>query len=160
MNQYLAGSQQSRGVVLVASDSAVFASIVGDMVAESGFTSTHIAASELAWISVGPLRPCLVICDCESPAKSVQHLLAEVAGRIPLLLSQSGPKPEIASALKRARRVAWFTFPISREAFSATLETVLLTPATHRFVGHAAGATLDAGISVRDLAVASRRVIS
>ena len=160
MNKSLVGSGHSRGVVLVASDSPVFASIVGDMVVESGFTPTHIAASELAWISVGPLRPCLVICDCEAPAESVHHLFAEVAGRIPLLLSQSGPKPRIASALKRARRVAWFTFPISRPAFSATLETIMLPPMTHRIVAHAAGATLDAGISVRDPTVPSRRQIS
>ena len=160
MNESLIGRGHSRGVVLVASDSPVFASIVSDMVAESGFTPTHIAASELAWISVGPLRPCLVICDCEAPAESVHHLFAEVAGRIPLLLSQSGPKPNMASLLKRASRVAWFTFPISREAFSATLETIMLPPATRRIVAHAAGATLDAGVSVRDLTAGARREVS
>lgn len=161
MHQFLERTQ-SRGVVLVASDSTLFANVVAEMVAESGFTSTHVPASELTWNAVKGMRPCLVICDCEAPAESIQRIFVEVsAGRIPLLLSQSGPKPNIARALTHANRVAWFTFPISRAAFSATLETVLqTTPAAYRVVASAAGAKLDAGISVRDLTMVSRAKVS
>ena len=162
MNQHLIESEEVRDVIVVVSDSPVFTKIVGRMVGESGFTAMPMGATEFAWASVQPLRPCLVICDCEAPAADVEHVFQEAAAaRVPLLLSQMGPKPHIAQALRKADRVAWFSFPIAREAFSATIHTVLQTsPIPYRVTATVAGATIDAGIRVRDLLGSSSGEIS
>jgi hypothetical protein len=142
----------SRGVVAVVSDSPQFGDMVGEMLGESGYSAVHLASSAPAG-SVQRLQPCLVICDGEAPPDCVERILAETAfDLVPMLLAQSGPTHRIAQALTIGHRVAWFTFPISREAFHSTLATVLLTTReTYEITGSVAGVRLDAGIRVRTL---------
>ena len=141
----------SRGVVAVVSDSPQFAYMVGEMLGESGYSAAHLASSAAAG-SAHRLQPCLVICDGEAPADSLERIFAEAAAdMIPMLLAQSGPTHRISRALT-GQRVAWFTFPISNEAFRSTLETALLMHgSTYVVTGTVAGVRLDAGIGVREL---------
>lgn len=154
MMQYLESQGPSRGVVVVVSDSPQFAFIVGELLRESGYAAVHLASTAPA-ASAQRLRPCLVICDGEAPAESVERIFAEAAADlVPMLLAQSGPTHRIAQGLTIGHRVAWFSFPISREAFQSTLATVLLTQrSTYAISGSVAGVGLDVGIGVRDLSV-------
>jgi CheY-like chemotaxis protein len=152
MIQYVKRQGPSRGVVVVVSDSPQFADTVGEMLGESGYSAVHLASSAPAG-AAQRLLPCLVISDGEAPAETLERVFAEAAADlVPMLLAQSGPTHRIAQALTVGHRVAWFTFPISREAFRSTLATVLLTPrSTYAVSGEVAGVRIDAGIAVRDL---------
>jgi len=145
---------ESRGTILVASASRLFADIVGEMVADSGFTVACPAASEPAWLAVTRTQPCVVICDCDAPVEHIQRLLVEVsAHRIALLLSAPPAEHNSERALTPAQPVVWLTFPISQDAFCSVLDALLppVTGAAHRMTASAAGMRIDAGISVRTL---------
>jgi hypothetical protein len=148
----------SRGIVLVASRSDLFADIVGGMVSDSGFAPAYSVESEPAWLAVTRTHPCIVICDCAAPADDVQRLLAEASVRgVPVLLSRSPTGGEFAPVLSVGQRVGWFTFPSTREAFQATLDGLMpgvsprILRMTGSLTGSLMGARADAAVSVRAL---------
>lgn len=148
----------SRGVVLVASRSALFADIVGGMVSDSGFAPAFWAESEPAWLSITRTQPSIVICDCEAPRSDVQRLLSEASvRRIPVLLSRSQSGNEFEPVLSIGQRVGWFTFPSTRDAFQATLDQLMpvVSPTIFRGTGSLMGVRADVALSVRTLSAAS-----
>lgn len=148
----------SRGVVLVASRSALFADIVGGMVSDSGFAPAFWAESEPAWLSVTRTQPSIVICDSEAPRSDVQRLLSEASVRgVPVLLSRSPSGNDFEPVLSVGQRVGWFTFPSTRDAFQATLEGLMpaVSPTIFRVTRSLMGLRADAAFSVRTLSAAS-----
>ena len=112
---------KSRGVVLVASKSRVFADIVGAMVADSGYTPAFAVQHEPVWRSVARTRPSVVICDCDGPVQTLERLAAESAMlRIPLLMSTLA-RDSNASRVTQQPGVSILALPASREEFAAAL---------------------------------------
>lgn len=159
MDRHKHGRVESRGTILVASASRLFADIIGELVVDSGFTPAYPTALEPARLSVARTQPCIVICDCNAPVKSIQRLILEVsARRIPVLLSPPQGEHRADRALTLAHRVGWLTFPISRDAFSSTVDA-LLSPVfhrVHRVTAGVAGVRIDAGVGVRTLRIVRR----
>ena len=148
----------SRGVVLVASRSALFADIVGGMVSDSGFTPAFWAESEPAWLSITRTQPCIVICDCEGPRSDVQRLLSDASvRRVPVLLSRSQSGNDFEPVLSIGQRVGWFTFPATRDTFQATLDQLMpvVRPTILRGTGGLMGMRAEGALSVRTLSAAS-----
>jgi hypothetical protein len=127
MNRHADGFLDSRGTVLVASNSSVFINIVGDMLADDGFTIAFPAESEAAWLSVTRTQPAFVICDSGVSPTSINRLIAEVAARrLPLLMAWSHEEhDEYARGLVLPERVAWLAFPINCDAFRSTIDGLL-----------------------------------
>jgi DNA-binding response OmpR family regulator len=149
MNRHVDGSMDSRGTVLVASDSSTFINIVGDMLVDGGFTVAFPAESEAAWLSVTRTQPALVICDSGVSQASLKRLIAEVAARrLPLLMAWSREEhDEYAQGLVLPDRVEWLAFPIHHDEFLATIDGLVprVTGAVQRLRLTATGArTLDA----------------
>lgn len=148
----------SRGVVLVASRSALFADIVGGMVSDSGFAPAFWAESEPAWLSITRTQPCIVICDCEGPRSDVQRLLSDASvRRVPVLLSRSQRGNEFEPVLSIGQRVGWFAFPSTHDTFQATLDQLMpvVRPTIFRGTVGLMGMRADAALSVRTLSAAS-----
>lgn len=147
-----------RGVVLVASRSALFADIVGGMLSDSGFAPAFWAASEPAWLSITRTQPCIVICDSDAPRTDVQRLLSEASvRRVPVLLSRSQSGNEFEPVLSIGQRVGWFTLPSTRDTFEATLDQLMpvVSPTIFRGSGSLMGVRADVALSVRTLSAAS-----
>ncbi len=127
MNRSADGFVDSRGVVLVASSSSLFMSIVGDMLTVCGFETAHPAASEAAWLSVTRTQPALVICDSGIPAATIKRLIAEVCTRhLPLLMAWPREEHDVhAAGLVLPDHAAWLTFPVDRDAFRATIDALV-----------------------------------
>jgi DNA-binding NtrC family response regulator len=155
MNRHVDGSANSRGTVLVASDSSLFRTIVGDMLADDGLVAAFPVEAEAAWLSVTRTQPALVICDSGIPTANVRRLIAEVSARhLPLLMAW--PQEEhakYAPGLALPDRVSWLTFPIDRDAFRAAIDGLLpsLAGRGHRLTLVGAGVTVDAGFRTRSL---------
>ena len=116
--------RRNRGTILVASTNLAWASVVGEMVADSGFTPAYPAERETPWLSVTRTRPCIAICDCDVPMERIQRFVLEAWARhVPVLVSATG-RSSTAQSLK-PRRVARFRFPVSPEAFRSMLERLL-----------------------------------
>jgi hypothetical protein len=122
-----AGTATTRGRILVASSNVMFTDIVGDLVAVCGFTPVYSSAHEQSWVSLTRTQACIVICDCTAPAEGIQRLIAEASARhTPLVLSDTRTQRSTHhDAVLPSQRVAWLTFPVSRDAFSAMIETLL-----------------------------------
>ena len=151
------GPAKTRGTILVASSNALFTDIVGDMVVSCGFTPAYPVGQTESWLSLTRTQPCIVICDCAAPAEGIHHLISDAsARRIPLVLSDTRmqQRPD-ESALPMPQHVAWLSFPVSLEAFSAMLETLLPTPieTMHDIAMSVAGVTIDAAVNIRPLAL-------
>ena len=110
----------NRGTILVASNHAVFADIVGEMVATCGFAPAYSAGQEASWLALTRTQPCIVICDCSAPADGIQRLIVDASARhIPLILSDARMQQRVdEGSLLLPPQVAWLTFPISRDAFA------------------------------------------
>jgi len=148
----------SRGVVLVATRSASFADIVGGMVSDSGYAPVYWAESEPARLPVTRTEPCIVICDCDGPKDDVQRLVTEASARgVPVLLSRSQAGNEFEPILGVGQRVAWFTFPSTREAFKASLDGLMprMTQRVRHMRATVLGVKVDAAFSVLTLSTAS-----
>ena len=118
--------QVNRGTVLVASTSSAFVDVVGEMIADCGFTLAAPVESEAPWLSLTRTQPVLVICDCNGPTTSVKRLIAEVvARRLPLLMTAALDEDH-AGATILPDRVAWLAFPIALEAFRAAIDALLV----------------------------------
>ncbi len=144
---------EHRGGILVASSHALFADIVGEMVAACGFAPAYFVGQEAAWLALTRTQPCIVICDCSAPADGIQRLIAEAAARhIPLVLSDARMKQRVdEGSLVPPEQVAWLTFPVSRDAFAAMLQALLPSPAdvVRRVTSGVAGAPIPPVVNVR-----------
>ena len=109
--------------MLVASGSTLFMDIVRDMVADCGLGVIVPLTSEPAWLSVMRTQPSLVICDWDAPAASREGVIAEASARhVPLLMAWSRDQHEhYAQGLALPERVAWLTFPVSRNVLCSTI---------------------------------------
>lgn len=127
MQTHYNGPAESRGTILVASSHALFTDLVGEMVGRCGFTAAYPAGREPSWLSLTRTQPCVVICDCSAPADGIQRLITEASARqIPLVLSDARAKQRAEEgSLVLPQQVAWLTFPVTRDAFAALLDTVL-----------------------------------
>lgn len=143
----------NRGTILVASSHAVFADIVGEMVAACGFAPAYSAGQEASWLALTRTQPCIVICDCSAPANGIQRLIVDASARhIPLILSDARMQQRVDDgSLVLPQQVAWLTFPISRVAFAAMLDAMLPSPAdvVRRVTAGVAGATIPLAVSMR-----------
>lgn len=117
------GCVQNRGTVLVASTNTVFASTIGQLVFECGFTPAFPARFEGPWLSLARTQPWVVICDYDAQVALVQRLIVETAARRVPLVIVHGSKPDAAEpAFAPVERVTWLGLPVS----PATLSRVLL----------------------------------
>jgi len=141
--------------ILVVSSHALFADIVGDMVTRCGFTPTYPVRLGAPWLGLAVRPPCAIICDCAAPADGIQRLIVEASARhIPLVLSDARMQQRVEDgSMILPQRVAWLTFPMSRDAFAAMLEALLPPPAevVHRVTASLVGVRIDAGVRVRPL---------
>ena len=117
----------NRGTILIASNHALFADVVGEMVVDSGFGVAYVVDEEAPWLSLTRTQPCIVICDCAAPAEGIQRLIVEASVRdIPLVLSDARMQRRVdEGSLVLPQRVAWLTFPVSRIAFAGMLDALL-----------------------------------
>jgi hypothetical protein len=121
----------NRGRILVASGRPPLADVVGDLVAACGFAPAYCVGRESSWLALKRTQPRIVVCDCSAPADGIQRLIVDaVEHHIPLILSDARMQQGVDDvSLIRPRQVAWLTFPISRDAFAAMLDTLLASPA-------------------------------
>jgi hypothetical protein len=124
------GRRTHRGTILVASSSAMFAELVGEMVARCDFAPAYLAPLDEVGDALRRTRPRIVICDCATPPDGIRRLIVEAsARRLPLVLSDPRVSPEgHARTRSLAHAVAWLTFPISYEPFCRMLDALLATP--------------------------------
>ena len=117
----------TRGTILIASNHALFADVVGEMVVDSGFAVAYVVDEEAPWLSLTRTQPCIVICDCAAPAEGIQRLIVEASVRdIPLVLSDARMQRRVdEGSLVLPQRVAWLMFPVSRIAFAGMLDALL-----------------------------------
>jgi len=124
------GRRTHRGTILVASSSAMFAELVGEMVARCDFAPAYLAPLDAVGDALRRTRPRIVICDCATPPNGIRRLIVEAsARRLPLVLSDPRVSPEgHARTRSLAHAVAWLTFPISYEPFCRMLDALLALP--------------------------------
>lgn len=143
----------NRGTILVASGHALFADIVGELVAACGFAPAYYVGRESAWLALTRTQPRIVICDCAAPAEGIRRLIVDAAARnIPLILSDTRMQQRVGEgSLLPTHQVAWLTFPISRDAFAAMIDTLLPSPAdiVRRVTAGVADAAIPLAISRR-----------
>ncbi len=115
---------RNRGTILVASANSAWLSVIGKMVADSGFTPAYPAEDESPWVSMARTHPCIAICDCDVPVERIEGLVLEAWARhVPVLVSATGRSLKARSL--QPRRVARFKLPVSPEAFSSMLDRLL-----------------------------------
>jgi hypothetical protein len=152
------GRADERGTVLVASNHGLFADIVGEMVAWCGFTPVYPVSQEVSWRSLTRTQPCIVICDCSAPAEGIQRLIIEASTRhIPLVLSDTRMQQRLDDgSLLLPQKVAWLTFPMSRDAFAAMLRGLLPSPVDvlHGVPASLAEVTIAPAVGLRTLSSA------
>jgi DNA-binding response OmpR family regulator len=157
MSLYDDGFAVSRGTVLVASGSALFMDVVRGMVADCGLAVIVPLTSEPAWLSVMRTQPSLVICDWDAPAANVAGVIGEASARhVPLLMAWSRNKhDDYAPGLALPERVAWLTFPVSRNEFRSTINRLLAPEidSVHRVSLAVPGVRLNAAVRVRTLSL-------
>jgi hypothetical protein len=123
METAVARRVQNRGTVLVASTNTGFATTVGHMVFECGFTPAFPARFEGPWLSLTRTQPRVVICDYDAQVRLVKHLITETAARrVPLVIVHGAETGAAGPAFAPVERVTWLTLPVS----PATLSRVLL----------------------------------
>jgi hypothetical protein len=142
--------------ILIVSGSPVFADILSTMVVAAGFRAAYPAGTESVELTMTRTQPRLVICDCANAVNNIQRFLIEIASRgLPLMLCEPLDVPAIDRELATARRVVWFTLPISADAFRSLIDGLLdpILDEVHRVTASIAGIGLDAGIKVRPLPI-------
>ncbi len=121
----------SEGTVLVASTNAGFATAVGQMVCEGGFTAAFPAEFEGPWLSLTRTQPRVVICDYDAQVGLVHRLIVESsARRVPLVIFHASERTAVTTAFAPAERVRWLKLPVSPAALSQVLRD-LAPPARH-----------------------------
>jgi hypothetical protein len=150
-----------RGVdtILIVSGSAVFADILSSMVVAAGFRPSFPAGTESPSLTITRTQPRLVICDCSNAVDNIQRFLVEISLRaLPLMLCEPLDVPAIDRELATARKMVWFTLPISRDAFRAMIDGLLdpVLDEVHRVTASIGGFGIDAGIALRPLPVFPR----
>jgi len=149
---------KTRGMdtILIVSNSAVFADVLSAMVVTAGFRPSFPAGTESVALTMTRTQPRLVICDCSNAVENIQRFLVEISSRgLPLMLCEPLDVPAIDRELASARRVVWFTLPISRDAFRTLIDGLLdpLLDEVHRVTASIGGLSIDAGIKLRPLPV-------
>lgn len=121
-----AGYVQSRGTVLVATTNTVFATTVGQMLFECGFTPAFPARFEGPWLSLTRTQPRIVICDYDAQVALVQRLIVETAARrVPLMIVHGSETGAAVPAFAPVERVTWLGFPVSPATFSRVLHDLV-----------------------------------
>ena len=147
----------NRGTILVASDNSAWLSVIGKMVADSGFTPAYPDADETPWASLVRTQPCIAICDCDVSVEHIEELVLEAWARhVPVLVSATGRSTKARSL--QPRRVARFKLPVSPEAFRVMLDRLLPRPSASRLVrsGERAGRKHSASVRKHLLATVRR----
>jgi hypothetical protein len=130
------------GTVLVASTNAIFATAIGQMVSESGFTPAFPAEFEGPWLSLTRTQPRVVICDADAPVARLDRLIAEASSRrVPLVMAQTTDPHAIASRIAPVERVIWLRLPAVRASFRQLLRG-LVPPTSARAIARAAADVL------------------
>jgi hypothetical protein len=122
---------KSKGRVLVASTNTVFATTVGQMVFECGFTPAFPAEFEGPWLSLTRTQPRVVICDFDAQVGLVHRLIVESSvRRVPLVIFHASERSAALTAFAPVERVRWLKFPMSPAAFGQVLRD-LVPPVRH-----------------------------
>jgi len=153
MSLHADGFAVSRGTALIVSGSRLFMAIVADMVADCDLAVVFPRTSESAWLSVMQTPPALAICDCDASAANLKGVIGEASARhVPLLMAWSRDQHEhYAPGLSLPEHVAWFTFPVGRDAFRSTIDGLLVPDidSVHCVRLVVPGVKLDAVVRVR-----------
>jgi hypothetical protein len=142
--------------ILIVSRSAAFADVLSTMVVAAGFRPSFPAGTESVALTMTRTQPRVVICDCSNAVDNIQRFLVEVSSRgLALMLCEPLDVPAIDRELATAKRVVWFTLPISRDAFRALIDGLLdpVLDEVHRVTASVGGVGIDAGIQVRPLPI-------
>ena len=122
---------KSKGRVLVASTNTAFATTVGSMVFECGFTPAFPTEFEGPWLSLTRTQPRVVICDFDAQVGLVHRLIVESsARRVPLVIFHASERSGAWTAFAPVERVRWLKFPMSPAAFGLVMRD-LVPPARH-----------------------------
>ncbi len=120
------GRVQNGGTVLVASTNTIFATTVGHMVVECGFTPAFPARFEGPWLSLTRTQPRVVICDYDAQVALVQRLIVETsARRVPLVIVHRADTGAAGPAFAPVERVTWLGFPVSPATLSRVLHDLV-----------------------------------
>ena len=113
MNSGAVRRVESLGPVLVESTNAGFATIIGQMVIEAGFTPAFPARFEGPWLSVTRTQPRVVICDVDAPVERMPRLIAEaLSRRVPLVMVHTVERSATSAEVASAERVTWLRLPV------------------------------------------------
>ena len=122
---------KSKGRVLVASTNAAFATTIGQMVSDCGFTAAFPTEFEGPWLSLTRTQPRVVICDYDAQVGLVHRLIVESsARRVPMLICHASEKSAAVTAFAPEERVRWLKLPASPAAFGQVLRE-LVPPARY-----------------------------
>ena len=119
--------------VLIVDDEKTFAQIMGELLADEGYSVVHASdgVTALNMLASDYLRPDLVLCDVMLPGLRGDRFVAEVRrrlprGRLPIVLLSASADPQV-----RARDVWFLSKPID---FTELLETIerLIEPTGRR----------------------------
>src|SRR5438105_15763600 len=98
---------ETRGTILVASASAAFGAVLGELVMTAGYTAVFPGVNEVPWRTIARTEPRALIHDGDAPVASAKWLLAEAVGRgIPILLSSANGTQQVTEAVTGFRRIA------------------------------------------------------
>ncbi len=131
MNTGVVRRVKSEGRVLVASTNTAFATTVGQMVFDCGFTPAFPGEFEGPWLSLTRTQPRVVICDYDAQVGLVHRLIVETsARRVPLVIVHASDRSAALTAFAPVERVRWLKLPVSPAAFGQVLRD-LAPPVRH-----------------------------
>jgi hypothetical protein len=119
---------ESLGPVLVASTNTDFATAIGQMVIEAGFTPGFPEGYEGPWLSITRTQPRVVICDCDAPVERIPRLIAEtLSRRVPLVMVHAAERGGGATPAELAsvERVTWLRLPVATTEFRRMLRALV-----------------------------------
>lgn len=126
MNTGVVRRVESLGPVLVASTNTGFATAIGQMLIEAGFTPRLPARFEGPWLSVTRTQPRVVICDCDAPVEQIPRLIAEASSRrVPLVMVHTAERSATSGGSASAERVTWLRLPVSPTEFRRMLRDLV-----------------------------------
>ena len=126
MNSGAVRRVESLGPVLVESTNAGFATVIGQMVIEAGFTPAFPARFEGPWVSVTRTQPAVVICDVDAPVERMPRLIAEaLSRRVPLVMVHTAERSATSAEVASAERVTWLRLPVSPTEFRRLLRALV-----------------------------------
>jgi hypothetical protein len=117
---------ESLGPVLVASMNTDFATAIGQMVTEAGFTPGFPARLEGPWLSITRMQPRVVICDVDAPVERFHRLIGEaLSRRVPLVMVHAAERSATSPELAPVERVTWLRLPVPPTEFRRLLRALV-----------------------------------